>query len=301
MTNIIGNQEWIKEWKNREDTKSEDQKEKDRKLYEAVCGKKSDEMEKLLNEGATPDYVTEGGWTAYYWTLYRAKFWNDKGATKILTKFYQKWKNQIEKSWSIWMAVEYYSGAATIINWSGKTEIVTNSKHPIIAILKMMRSHLKEEYSRKIMKDLNLKTTLQTDLNSMLENNINESDEFKENFSNLSKLLKEFNFEVAYEKSSKTFKTNFDQKSGQNSSLAVPLLAHRPNPRPRTVVPTYPRLEDLTLDRFSTQQPNVENDRIFQKSTKYEERKVIEQFQNSRNISHHIPQYQIKVKLLYFF
>ena len=210
MANIIGNREWIKEWENRENGKSENQKEKDEKLYRAAYCREWDEVEKLLNEGATPDYVKECRWTAYYWTFRRAKYYNIEGAKKVLEKFDQKWKNEIEKTWTIWMAVEGYHCAADIINWTGKTEIVTNSKHPIIAILRMMgKEDWKEEYSRKIIKDLNLKQTLQNDLNFMTEKNITESKELKKNFVNLSKILKEFQLEVEYDESTKTFKTNF--------------------------------------------------------------------------------------------
>jgi len=208
MGNIIGNRKWIKKWENRENGKSEIQKETDEKLYEAAKGRKWDEVEKLLNEGATTDYVREGGGTVYYWTLYWAKGRNKEEAKKVLEKFDQKWKNEIEKNWTIRMAEEEYWRAARIIHWSGKTEIVTNSKHPIIAILRMMgEKGWKGEYSRKIMNDLNLKETLQTDLNFMLENNITE--EFNWKFTDLSKIVKEFGFEMEYEELNKQFITNF--------------------------------------------------------------------------------------------
>ena len=220
MENIVGNKEWINEWKMREIGKSENQKEKDRKLLEAAAFKDWYDAENLLNEGATPDFVDEDGWTACFPIFFYA-VGPEQGAKKVLEKLVQKWKKEIEKLWTICMANEDYFRAAAIINFSGKTEIVTNSKHPIIAILRMMGAKnpyggipwyggmpWKEEYSRKILKDLNLKSTLQTHLSFMFENKITESEEFKKNFSNLSKILKEFNIQVEYDKLTKKFKAN---------------------------------------------------------------------------------------------
>jgi len=228
----------------------------------------------------------------------------------------------------------------------------------------MGKKYWKEEYSRKIIKDLDLKSKLQTDLDFMLENKITESEEFKENFSNLSKILKEFNFQVEYDESTKKFKTNFEEKTGHNLSLVVPLPDRRtpdrtrgrteqPNVENERILAENTKLkekisqlesENLQLKK-SEKTKNIENqnlndkisqlqsdnlqlknsenaknsqnqnlkeqiknlqnelelEKLFQKPTKDEEKKVIEQFQNFRNIYHHIPQYQIKVKYLYFF
>ena len=126
------------------------------------------------------------------------------------------------------IAVEKYYDAARIINVTGKTEIVTTSKHPIVDILRMMGEKgmfgipWEGEYSRKIMQDLNLKS-LQTDLNFMLENNITESNKFKKNFPTLSKIFKEFGFNMQYDEFNKKFITDFpltqtDDESGHESS-----------------------------------------------------------------------------------
>jgi len=112
----MGNQEWIKEWKNRENGKSANQKEKDFELYKAAEDEKWFTMKILLRVGATPDYVGEYGWTAYYCTLFMAKQLNNQEAKKVLEKFDQKWKNEIEKNWTIWMAKETYFKAAQIIH-----------------------------------------------------------------------------------------------------------------------------------------------------------------------------------------
>jgi len=69
--NVTGNRDWLKEWKNRENGKSESQKEKDQLLFEAAEARDWDDMDNLLNDGATPDYLEDNQeLTAYYWTLY---------------------------------------------------------------------------------------------------------------------------------------------------------------------------------------------------------------------------------------
>jgi len=112
---VIGNKEWINDWENRENGKSQNQKEMDKKLFKAAKGWKWDKVEKLLNDGATPDYVREDGRTAYYETLACAKSYNKERAKKVLEKFDQKWENEMEKNWTIYMAAEQYYYAALII------------------------------------------------------------------------------------------------------------------------------------------------------------------------------------------
>ena len=342
MDNIIGNRAWINEWENRENGKSENQKEKDEKLYEAANWEKWDEVEKLLNEGATPDYVEEDGVTAYYWTLFMAKEWNDEGAKKVLEKFDQKWKNEIEKEWTIRMAREEYLRAAEIINFTGKTEIVTNSKHPIIAILRMMGKcwleniPWKEEYSRKIMKELNLKPTLQTDLNFMLENKITESEEFKKNFPNLSKILKEFSFDIQYDESNRKF-ANFSltyselneqigQLSDENANLTTEIqnLKNVENSENRRLKEDNEKLRSeeselraeiqnlknvqrtdrakfsSEISQLKNQIKKLENDleeKLFIKPSKEQHREIEELFIKSRNAQHNIANYKIQVNI----
>jgi len=84
--------------------------------------------------------------------------------------------------------------------WTGKTEIVTNAKHPVIAIVKLMGwADWKEEYSRKIMEDLDLKSKLKTEVNFMTKNTVTKSNKI----SKLSKILKELN--LHYDESTETF------------------------------------------------------------------------------------------------
>ena len=72
------------------------QREKDHKLYTAAALYKWDEVEQLLNEGATPDYIKEDGRTAYYNTFLWAKGTNDPVVEKVLKTFDQKWKDEID-------------------------------------------------------------------------------------------------------------------------------------------------------------------------------------------------------------
>jgi len=257
-------------------------------------------MEKLLNEGATLDYVDENGQTGYYWTLFWAKQLNNEGAKKVLEKFDQKWKNEIEKNWTIRMAVEEYWRAARIIKLTGKTEIVTNSKHPIISVLRMMgEEDWKEEYSRKIIKDLNLKSTLQTDLNFMLENKITESDEFEENFSALSKILKEFSFDIQYDESNKTFVTNFpltetdatSRKSDENVQLETVLARNRQineqitklNSENANLTTEMQNL--INMEIAENRRIKEENKKLLdiQKATVYEKEKLRREIKNFKN------------------
>jgi hypothetical protein len=214
----LGDREWINQWKAREERKDQKQKELDRKLYEAA--RKWDEMELLLERGATDDYVNEGGNTAYYWTLRgSANDWMtyDEGAKNLLIKYEQRWKNENEKNWAIRMARGEYCIAAQIISWTKQWSIVGNSKHPIVGILRMMGEEdgfgdmlWTEEYTNEILKITNLRSALPNDLNFMIQEKIIDWRKFKENFSNLAKVLKSFNYEVEYDESTKIFKTNFD-------------------------------------------------------------------------------------------
>ena len=162
----------------------------------------------------------------------------------------------------------------------------------------MGEEHWKEVYSRTIMQDLNLNQTLQIDLNCMLENEVTESEEFEENFSDLSKLLKEFNFVVEYDESTEKFKTNLNQKetiAAENVKLKETIS------QLQSEIRQLKNSEKSKNQQIKNLQNDLELEKLFQTPTKDEEKKVIEQFQNSRNISHNTPPYRIKVKLQYFF
>jgi hypothetical protein len=327
----LGDRPWINQWEDREERKDQNQKELDQKLKEAARNNKWDEMALLMGKGATDDYVREYGSTAYYWTLLWVNLYNDEGAKKLLIKYEQRWKNENEKNWAIKMARKEYYEAAEIIGWTKQWSIVANSKHPIVGILRMMgEDDWEEEYGKEILKITNLRSALTNDLHFMIQEKIVDSEEFRKNFSHLAKMLKRFKYEVEYNGSAKKFKTNFDisrpnqtpKPTVKNTSIQTPKTRQATNDESilETVLKENTKLheqirrleisknaeiqtlkraifrKDAEIQNLKDEIKQLKIEKIFQKPTQEEEKKVRDQFQNSRNVHHNVAPYQIKVQ-----
>ena len=157
-----------KSWKKRENQKTNEHKEKDEKLYKAAIHEKWEEVESLVENGATGDYIYLSGGTGYYWVLLYAKEGNDQKAIYLLEILNKKWKNIEEKEWAVQMAMGNYYYAAQVINWTYPTgiKIIKNSKFPIYSILTMMgEDDWKKTYTNEILEHLksNLKSKIKND------------------------------------------------------------------------------------------------------------------------------------------
>ena len=119
VEDFLGPRNWIEKWKIRENRKTENDRELEKRLNDAIdwndnwkkCGE-------LIKSGVSFDFVDFGGYGTFYWLLYGTFYDNNSEAKEIFKQIgkNRKWE-EMERTWTICMIQKEHTFAARIITW----------------------------------------------------------------------------------------------------------------------------------------------------------------------------------------